>query len=386
MIYASSAEVGIFELRNYETLRNLVAKHDIPCEWISLPGCHAFMSKSMFETAVEHTTRLDDEHPDLASLISVVYKESTSPSLADLRIPEAEGAIVQKNAASLWPYKLVCWLLESLLATNTPHWTSFNLQTNTAATRLQKLDDGWIVHTSRGMIAAKNVLLATNAYTSHLLPQFSDLIVPVRGEMSALLPPRILQKSPLPSSTKPLDHSYILLGDDDRDEYLIQRPTSTTTTSGGELMYGGGREYAQAGGVGISDDSAIDPPAAAYLRYELNEALDLQNDDRELKATHEWTGIMGFSKDEHPWVGPVDEELGGGAGLWISAGFTGHGMPNACLCAKAVVDMMMGSEDVDLPALYKLQNQRAEIARGLAMEGYFRRPEESSWCDREERR
>jgi hypothetical protein len=56
----------------------------------------------------------------------------------------------------------------------------------------------------------------------------------------------------------------------------------------------------------------------------------------EFSATHQWTGIMGFSRDDHPWVGPIPEK----PNLYIAAGYTGHGMPNTWLCGKAVALMM----------------------------------------------
>jgi glycine/D-amino acid oxidase-like deaminating enzyme len=132
-------------------------------------------------------------------------------------------------------------------------------------------------------------------------------------------------------------------------------------------MFGGGRSYASGAGLGVSDDSSIDPPAAEYLRREINVVLDLQHDESELEASYEWSGIMGFSRDELPWVGEVSEEvgLGGGKGLFVSAGFTGHGMPNTWLCGKAAVGLMLGKEEVDLPGSYRLTKERVERARDL---------------------
>ena len=48
----------------------------------------------------------------------------------------------------------------------------------------------------------------------------------------------------------------------------------------------------------------------------------------------------------------LEWQMGGGDGLWLCGGYTGHGMPVAPLSARAVVGMMGGKplEDVDLPA------------------------------------
>lgn len=191
----------------------------------------------MFQVALADVQTLQKKSPELFNLVQVVTKTSQNPSLADLRCPTAAGAIVQTNAASLWPYKLVSWVLEDVLKTK-----SINLQTNTPATSLQRVGDQWIVHTPRGMISAPKVLLCTNAYTSALLPEFSDLIVPVRGEMSSLLPPDSMQ--PASSVHQPLEHSYVFRGHGsqsiDQDDYLVQRPfpKASSRERGGELMFG----------------------------------------------------------------------------------------------------------------------------------------------------
>lgn len=357
-IYSNPPHIAAFELRNYANIDSTRKKHRIQCDFKALSSCHAYMTDELFAGAVAEVALLRTLAPDIAELVSVVTAESTDPSLEDLRVPNAKGAVLQKCAASLWPYKLVAGLLERLLELNSkasPSAFSFNLQTTTPATHLQHLPDGtWIVHTPRGQLATPEILLATNAYTSHLLPSFSDLIVPVRGQMSALLPPAAVSPRQNAPITAPLSLSYGFVGNGkqniNQDDYLIQRAFPNPSQHGGptpqgELLFGGGRSYAPGAGIGISDDSALDAPTASYLRHELNRVLDVRNGGQALQATHEWSGIMGFSRDGRPWVG----EVLGERGLWLCAGFTGHGMPNASLCAKAVVGLMtgMGAAEVD---------------------------------------
>lgn len=345
------------------------------------------------------------KYPDIGANIVVVAKEGCkSPSivlqserslkkltLEDLRVGAAQGAVVQTNAASLWPYKLVALVLERLLTAG-----GFNLQTNAPVTGLKRVDlsavqssshpdtdkvasGGWTAHTSRGDISARHVLLATNAYTSHLLPQFADIIVPVRGQVSSL------KSSPSAQPAKdPLDirHTFYFVSDlaDRRDDYLVQRPPP-----GAGLIYGGGRIHAEGHGLGVWDDSTIDEPVARYLKHELGRLMDLSIREQvnaqgeheahllkpDIEPTFEWSGIMGFSRNGWPWVGPVPDSAGGRDGLWLCAGYSGGGMPNVALCAKAVVDMMIlsyedGNEvacQVDLPSKYFLTEDRLEKAR-----------------------
>ena len=212
------------------------------------------------------------------------------------------------------------------------------------------------LHTPRGSIATGTVILATNAYTSALVPSFSDLIVPVRGHMSALLPPR--------DSTR-LPNSYgavAALGQPrNNDDYLTQRPFDTTPRPGGHLMFGGGRSAAALPSLGMADDSAIDAAVAAYLRRALPQLLELGGAVRPgdaLAPAAVWSGIMAYSRDNHPWVGPLPAR----PGVWLCAGYTGHGMPNATLCARALVHMVLGAErGADLAALQDELVRRGDL-------------------------
>ncbi|KAL7795467.1 FAD dependent oxidoreductase [Trichoderma afarasin] len=403
--YVSPPHIAAFEHRTYRYLKEFIESHSIPCDWRTTMGVHGFYSPGLFTSAKKIITKIQEKYPDIGANIAIVTKEcSKSPSfclqggtelngltLEGLRVGAAEGAVVQANAASLWPYKLVAFVLERLLATS-----SFNIQTNTPVTGLKRVEisavqsnshrdadkaasRGWMAHTSRGDISARHVFLATNAYTSHLLPQLADIIVPVKGQVSSLKPPLPpqLAKGPLD-----IGHTFYFVSDlaDRRDDYLVQRPPP-----GAELVYGGGRIHAEGHGLGVWDDSAIDEPVARYLKHELGGLMDLSMHEQEkaqgeyganlqkqdVEPTFEWSGIMGFSRDGWPWVGPVPESVGGGDGLWLCAGYSGGGMPNAALCAKAVVDMMIisyedGNEvagQIDLPPEYLLTEDRLEKAR-----------------------
>jgi glycine/D-amino acid oxidase-like deaminating enzyme len=335
--------VGRFELRNFDTLRKLIDDRSIDCEFVVQPAVRAIYSRHRLDTVVRALQIIKEKSPDISSKLRLV----TSPDeLRSLRLPTAVGAVVTDIAARMWPYKFVSRLLEDLLAASPPSG-SFNLQTLTPVRKLTPSPSSVTVHTSRGNIIARKVVLATNGYTSHLLPQFSSLIVPCRGQMSSLLP------LPSISGESRLEASFGFLGEA-LDDYLIQRPNA----SGGQLMFGGGRQYGES--IGVTDDSVIDKETAKYLRGMLVEAFALpdgtaaassttsrDSNPTSMTATHMWSGIMGFSRDDHPWVGPVPDT----PNTYIAAGYTGHGMPNAWLSGKAVALMVLeslgGSDDAD---------------------------------------
>lgn len=195
-----------FQLRNFYTIASLVREHDIPCEWEEMEagGCRAYFSQDYFDQVKREVADLQARRPDLGALVRLVADRTELAT--KLRIPNAVGALVQTHAAKLSPYKLISWILETLIKTK----SGLNLQTGTPVLSLSHALDPtsssptktkWTAHTSRGTVSAPHVLLATNAYTSHLLPQFCSLIVPVRGEMSALVPSQALL-------SEPLSHTY----------------------------------------------------------------------------------------------------------------------------------------------------------------------------------
>lgn len=354
LLYGHSPDVSAFELRNFKAISSLVRDHDIVCEWEEMEagGCHAYFSNRSFEEAKKAVEELGKSNADLGPLIKVVSKKM---ELDELRVPDAMGAIVQNHAAKLSPYKLVSWILESLIKQS-----KLNLQTSTPVSCLSPSDCSlgkWNVHTARGTVKTPHVILATNAYTSCLLPRFRNLIVPVRGQMSALTPTEILLK-------KPLTHTYSFMGVDSQnviqDDYLIQRPISSATVDEGQLMFGGGRSMARHQGMYVDNDDSIDKRVAKYLRSTLKKVLNIEseisvvssfssNPAREEKnglvAEKEWTGIMGYSRDGFPWVGAVPEM----AGLWISAGFTGHG--KLCVIVDGPSNLLVRGRDAQRSSL-----------------------------------
>ncbi len=63
----------------------------------------------------------------------------------------------------------------------------------------------------------------------------------------------------------------------------------------------------------------------------------------------------------------VDAE-NGADGLWISAGYTGHGMPVAPGCGIAVAQMMLGKTvGVEVPREWTASNERVETARSAKL-------------------
>ena len=358
-------------MRNFHTVKSYIAANDIPCEWRAVPGCRTFWTKALIKQAAQDVQHLKDADPEIGKHVTVIEDED---QIRKLRVNGALGVALTATAASLWPYKLIAYILEKLIKED-----RLNLQTKTPVTKIYRCKDDtesrkkgfrYALRTPRGNVLARHIILATNGYTSHLLPNFASLIVPERGTMTALIPPK---------GSKALSNSYGFVGakgsNPIHEDYLIQRPFSGVPNPGGHLMFGGGEIAKTTKMVNEDDDSFVDIGSVAYLKQSLLQLLKLGGKTeglQELEATHAWSGIWGTSIDRHPWVGAVPDM----DGVWLAGGYSGHGMPNATLCGKAIVEMMLAQEGGS--ALDDIQEQLAK--RGDLPKSYLITKERIKRC------
>ncbi|KIP02031.1 hypothetical protein PHLGIDRAFT_20543 [Phlebiopsis gigantea 11061_1 CR5-6] len=236
---------------------------------------------------------------------------------------------------NLWPLKLASVLYN--LAEGASDRFSLELHTRTPVTRVAPSPVGsarrWELTTPRGAVACSYVLHATNAYAGHLLPWLHgpDGIVPTRGQVitTRAAAPFALGRAGFVSDTG----------------YWFPRPNKTATERqlvllGGGRKAGPGKEFES----NVVDDSVLNPEVGKVLR-EFLPAVYPGKFEEGTEPEMEWTGIMGFTKNKDPFVGPVvdpndPDSLVKYKGQYIAAGYSGHGMPRTFACAEAVAKMI----------------------------------------------
>jgi gamma-glutamylputrescine oxidase len=167
--------------------------------------------------------------------------------------------------------------------------------------RVDSLDD----------LDAQHVMIATDGYSQGLLQELEAAVQPTRGQ--------VIVTAPLPEQLFQCPH-YARHGFD----YWQQLPD-------GRLVVGGRRDAALE-----TENTAVE---------ETTEPVQTQIEElvRELVGelppiTHRWAGLFGTTADRLPLVGPWP----GRDGVWVAAGYSGHGnvMGLACgeLVARAILD------------------------------------------------
>ena len=166
------------------------------------------------------------------------------------------------------------------------------------------LPDG--LRTDRGRVRSGAVVVCVNAYSQHLVPL---RIRPVRGQMLATAPVarRVFDRP-----------AYAHRG----YRYWRQRPD-------GRLLIGGWRDTA------VDDEVGEEERTTARVQDQLE--IFLRERAPDAAVTHRWAGIMGFSHDALPYAGRLAN------GVFVNAGFTGHGMAFATATGDLVADLVRGT-------------------------------------------
>jgi gamma-glutamylputrescine oxidase len=164
---------------------------------------------------------------------------------------------------------------------------------------------------------AAQVVVCTDGYPSGLLGPLEGLIIPTRGQMVAT--------EPIPERLFDCPH-YSRHGFD----YWQQRDD-------GRILAGGFRDTALDTEFTTSEETT--PEIQASLESLVGDLVGWP-----VVVTHRWAGLFGFVPDFMPVAGRVPGE----EALWVSGGYSGHGMVLGFLCGELVADAILGREAPDL--------------------------------------
>ncbi len=163
-------------------------------------------------------------------------------------------------------------------------------------------------------LEAERVVFATDGSGRGLIPELDEALWPARGQ--------VLATEPLNERLFDCPH-YARQGFD----YWQQLPDA-------RIVLGGFRDFSIL--TEMTDEETTTEPIQEALDSFLVELLGyLPN------VTYRWAGIFGLTQDLLPLVGPVP----GHEGVWVAAGYSGHGNVLGLLCGELVAAAMLGRDD-----------------------------------------
>ena len=215
--------------------------------------------------------------------------------------PEFRGAIFHPHDGSLQPGRFV----RGLAAEAAAEGVAFREHHQIAS--LDELD-------------AEQLVIATDGSGRGLLPELVDAIWPARGQVI---------------TTEPLSERLF-----DCPHYARHGFDYWQQLADGRIVLGGFRDFSIL--TEMTDDETTTAPIQEALDTFLVELLGYMPN-----VTHRWAGIFGLTQDLLPLVGRVPDH----DGVWVAAGYSGHGNVLGFMCGELVASALRGDGD-DLLELF----------------------------------
>lgn len=198
------------------------------------------------------------------------------------------GGMVNEWSASLHPTKY----LYGLAGTVARHGGL--LCEKTAVTRLEKYTHGFYVHTSQGTVNAREVLLATNGYSSRLVRPVRRLVFPMNSVVVVTEPLSVAQQMYLNPDGRTAQDSRWL------HHYFRLTPD-------GRFLFGSHRQWRL-------EPDLLD--SAETLRRQMIQRFPILEDQ---PLSHAWSGNLGHTFDMVPHIGRLN-------GVHFALGYSGQGV------------------------------------------------------------
>ena len=164
---------------------------------------------------------------------------------------------------------------------------------------------------SLDQLDADQVVIATDGYTHGLVPELDAAVLPTRGQI-VVTEPLERRLFPCPHSAR---HGF---------DYWQQTPDD-------RLVAGGFRDMA------LDQEQTSEEVTTPLIQGHL-ERFVRELTGAEPRIEHRWAGIFGMTVDRLPLVGRVP----GHDGVWVSAGYSGHGNVMGLVCGELVAEAILG--------------------------------------------
>ncbi|MCC5992136.1 MAG: FAD-binding oxidoreductase [Rhodobacteraceae bacterium] len=214
------------------------------------------------------------------------------------------------------------------------------LHGDSAVIGLHRKGGRWQLHTQRGQLSARHVLIASNGYSSEtLLPWLKGRILPVISNIMVTRPIT-------PAELQAQGWTRQMMAHDDRRllHYFRLLPDN-------RLLFGA------RGGLSFTARSVAAFAARARADFDC-----IFPHFARAKSQFTWNGLVCLTSSRAPYIGPVP----GPQGLWLALGWHGNGVAAASEGGRRVARAMMGQPDAP-PRLARHHPPRLAVPRKFAL-------------------
>ncbi|MCL5073780.1 MAG: FAD-binding oxidoreductase [Actinobacteria bacterium] len=285
-IYASSNEWAISEVER------IIKKENIDCDFYKAPA--------FTYTRSEDDLREIQKEVEAALQLNLPASFATSIPDSSLKIT---GAVRFDNQAYFHPRKFLLKIAQTINKDNNSIWE------NTQAIDIKEEENFCIVKTSKAMLKAKSVVIATN------FPFFDPNNIFSKLERSGSFVIAISPESKIPDAmyigTKSLDMSSRPHKDKEKEWVII-----------------GARHEEKPSGKGMNEN------------FELLTQIAKKN-FKVKSVDYKWGAADTMSQDKVPYIG----KMPGAKKIFVATGFSAWGMTSSIVSAKLLTDLILGVEN-----------------------------------------
>jgi glycine/D-amino acid oxidase-like deaminating enzyme len=286
-------------------LEAIIAEEPIDCGYTRTGHIQA-------ATKPKHFKALQDEQALLARVFNHrVEIVPRADQRAEIGSDAYHGLLVDEQSAALNPAKYVEGLAGAAARSGA------TVVTHTAVTAVDRIPTGWrldVIGAGTSTVEARDVLVATDGYTTSVTPGLHRRLIPVGSFIIATEPLEPdTAAALLPKNRVAFDSKYFL-------HYYRVTPDR-------RLLFGGRAEFRP-------PDEHTTERTAEILRADMVRTFP---ELRETRVEYSWGGNVAFSRDQMPRAGRLD-------GLYYAGGYCGHGVAMATYLGEQIARRMAGEQ------------------------------------------
>ncbi len=292
-------ELWAWSLAAIDHVESIVTREQIECDFARSGQVFLAYKPSHFANLQKELTWFANELGDRAQTLV-----SPADLAAELGSISYHGGMVDPRAAGLQPAKYV-FGLASVASRLGAH-----LVENAEVRSLKREAGQFHLTTTQGDVAAKEVLIATNGYTTNLVPALRRGVFPVGSY--------IITTEPLSSELQAAVSSKNRMFFDSKHFLNYFR-----LTPDGRMLFGGRHNLSTS--LDLKESASLMQKRMVEVFPQLAAA----------PLSHTWTGKLGLTFDLMPHVGRMN-------GIHYAYGYAGHGVAVASLVGKEMGEVLAG--------------------------------------------
>jgi glycine/D-amino acid oxidase-like deaminating enzyme len=286
-------------------LKNVTTVENIDCDMVN-NGNIVLASKESHFKQFRETARISQSELD-----HKLELLTATDTFAETGSSSFYGGLLDVESCSIHPVKYLSGLAEAAVKAGA------KIYTYTHVKGVKKETNGWIVFTNKGILRAKEIIIATNGYSGDL--KISDIQNRIMPRGSYLIATEKLTKK-LKASINVNNRLLYTSG-------LLSNYFRITPD--GRFLFGGRHNFTADVDLKLSRDILKEKMLSYFPMLE------------NLKIEYSWSGKLGFTRDKMPHIGKHKD-------LYYCIGYSAKGIPFSTLLGVKVANILLGKENAGI--------------------------------------